>query len=49
MILTVRHDIALEAKFFLKKTIEGLAILTSIRAVESVVRALFACQRSPWH
>jgi hypothetical protein len=49
MILTVRHDIALKAKFFLKKTIESLAILTSIRAVESVVRALFVCQHSPWH
>lgn len=49
MILTVRHDIALETKFFLKKTIESLAILTSIRAVESVIRALFVCQHSPWH
>jgi hypothetical protein len=29
-ILTVRHDIALEAKLFLQKTVESFAVLTGI-------------------
>jgi hypothetical protein len=37
----ITHDITLEAELLLEETVDGLAVLASIRAVESVVGTLY--------